>query len=115
MKEIRLFEVGFKERPDSTGYHEKFYVGAVGALSAAELALKHLVQKADAWWADDGTEFMIFEYYAEDKKADEDMTDEEILATKKYQNKAARAQKEEQERIQNLYLARIHDVGELVI
>lgn len=115
MKEIRLFEVGFKEKPDSSGHYEKFYVGAVGALPAVKLARAHLVQKTMDWWEAGGEEDTIFNLYVEDNSAPDDVSDKDVLATEKYQDGAKRVFKKELERTKGLYLSRVHDVGELVI
>ena len=115
MDEMRLFEVGFKDKPNSGSYYEKLYVGTADAFTAAENARLHLMNKMHEWWANGGKEDTIFSEYAEDKDAEEDLSDEEILATEKYREAATRVFAEQKEEIDNLYLARVQDVGELVV
>lgn len=120
MNKMRLFEVGFKEKPDSGSYYEKLYIGADDALTAVEKARQHLMNKMHEWWANGGKEDMMFTEYAEDEEAKtledgEDISDEEILATKKYQEAATRIFAESKEEIDDLHLARVQDVGKLVV
>lgn len=115
MKEMRLFEVGFKDKPNRSGYYEKLYVGTADALTAAKNARLYLMEKMHEWWANGGKEDMIFTEYAEDKEAEEDLSDGEILATKKYQEAATLIFAEQKAEIDNLHLARLQDVGELII
>ena len=115
MKEMRLFEVGFKDKLKRSGYYEKLYIGAADALTAAENARLYLMEKMHEWWANGGKEDMIFTEYAEDKEAEEDLSDGEILATKKYQEAATLIFAEQKAQIDNLHLARLQDVGELII
>ncbi len=114
MNKMRLFEVGFREKPDG-GYYDKFYVGEEDAEGAVELARKHLVNKAEAWWASDDSEDVLFNAYAEDKSAPEDMPDDEIRSSEKYQKKWEKAHDEDLRIIRGLYLARVQDVGELIV
>ncbi len=115
MDEMRLFEVGFKDRPDSGSYYEKLYVGADDALTAVENTRQHLMNKMHEWWANGGKEDMMFTEYTEDKEAEVDIADEEILSTRKYQEAATRTFAEQKEEIDNLHLARVQDVGTLVV
>ena len=115
MKEMRLFEVGFKDKPNRSGYHEKMYVGTADALTAAKNARLYLMEKMHEWWANGGREDTIFMEYTEDGEAREDLSDGEVLATKKYQEAATRIFAEQKAEIDNLHLARLQDVGELII
>lgn len=115
MDEMRLFEVGFKDKPDSGSYYEKLYIGADDALTAVEKARQHLMSKMHEWWANGGKEDMTFTEYGEDKEAVEGLSDNEILATEKYQEAATRIFAEQKEEIDDLHLARVQDVGNLVV
>lgn len=116
MKEMRLFEVGFKEKVRSLGYYSKVNVGASGALEAVEKARLHLVEETNRWWNEnDGREEAIFSAYVEDKKAPDGLSDAEVLATEKYQKAARKDFDDEMERIKNLYLAKVLDIGTLIV
>ena len=54
MKEMRLFEIGFKETPDTTTYCDKFYVAAEDADAALEKARGKIDQDWRTWWEEEG-------------------------------------------------------------
>lgn len=54
MKEMRLFEVGFKESRHKSGYYDKFYVVAEGGEEAIKKARDWLEQEHIRWWEDEG-------------------------------------------------------------
>jgi len=88
MKEMRLFEVGFKEKPHNTGYSYKTYVGADKAENAIIKAREWVIGDIDEWW-------YTFE----------ELTPEE----------EEKAKQKELERLNNLPLARVQDLGTLII
>ena len=116
MKEMRLFEVGFKEKPESLSYTEKFYVAASDAGDAIAKARLNVVEAINHWWKDnEGREEMIYSAYADDKEAPEDISDAECLASEKYQEAAQKIFDDEMERVKNLYLAKVLDIGTLIV
>ncbi len=54
MKEMRLFEIGFKDNPRDTSYSEKFHVAAETAEQAIEKGRQWLGEDFDRWWEEDG-------------------------------------------------------------
>ncbi len=115
MKEMRLFEVGLKEKLKSQGYYSKVNVGASGALEAVEKARLHVVEETKHWWEHGGREDNIFCAYADDRKASEEVSDAEILAMEKYQKLAQKDFDDEMKRVKNLYLAKVLDIGTLIV
>ncbi|KPK19755.1 MAG: hypothetical protein AMJ70_08515 [Dehalococcoidia bacterium SG8_51_3] len=49
MKEMQLFEIGFKEKYHHAGYYEKFYVVAENFLDAMGKARRWLVKDHEDW------------------------------------------------------------------
>ena len=115
MKEMRLFEVGFKEKPTSTGYYNKVNVGASNAEEAVEKARLHFVEGTNRWWNGDGREDCIFSAYASDKNASDDTSDAEILESEKYQKAAQKDFDAEMKRVKNMHLAKVLDIGTLTV
>ena len=54
MKEMRLFEIGLKEDPRRSGYEEKFNVAAENAHEAEEKARAWLLESHIEWWEEEG-------------------------------------------------------------
>ena len=116
MKEMRLFEVGLKESPQDKFYAEKVNVAANDADEAVFIVRQWAIESVDDWWNNgDGMEEMIFAAYAEDKNASEEMPEEEILETRKYQKAAHKDYKTMMNRASNLVLAKVLDIGTLIV
>ena len=88
MKEMRLFEIGFKDAPHNTGYSYKTNVGADNAEDAIIKAREWVIGDIDEWW----------------------YTDEELTPEKEEKEK-----QKEIERLNNLLLARVQDIGTLIV
>lgn len=114
MKEMRLFEVGFKEEPTSISYYNKVNVGASDAGTAIDKARSHVSEETVRWWESGGREDNIFCAYADDAKRSS-MSDAEVLASEKYQKIAQKEFSAEMERVKNLYLAKVLDIGMLIV
>ena len=115
MKEMRLFEVGFKENQDRSGYEEKVNVAATDADEAATKARQWLVDKTNSWWEGGGREDMMIMAYTEDKDNPSEMSDEEIMSSKKYQGLAQKDFDNELERVKKMHLAKLYDIGTLIV
>ena len=88
MKEMRLFEIGFKDRPANTGYSHKLYVGADTAEDAIIKAREWVISDIDEWW----------------------FIEEELTP-----GEEEKAKQKELERLNNLPLARVQDLGVLFV
>jgi len=115
MKEMRLFEVGLKGDTMTTSYEEKINVAANDADEAVKKAREWIVGKTQKWIDEGGLEDMVFNAYLEDKKKPEELTDAEVLATEKYIKKAQKDCNDELRRIQGLRLAKLLDIGTLIV
>ena len=115
MKEMRLFEVGLKEEAHRSVYEEKVNVAANDAEEAVTKARQWVMDNTIRWWEGDGREEMIFAAYADDKKAAAEMTEDEILKEKMYQEAAQKEYETLIERNKNLFLAKVLDIGTLIV
>ena len=117
MKEMRLFEVGLKEKQGKSGYDEKVNVAATDAEEAIAKARQWVVDKINRWWNEnDGREDIIFSVYSDDDTVSEgEMVDSEILASEKYQAEAEKIFEDELNRAENMLLAKVLDVGTLIV
>ena len=117
MKEMRLFEVGLKERQGKSGYDEKVNVAANDAEESIAKARQWVVDNIYSWWNEnDGRKDMIFSVYSDDDTVSEgEMTDSEILASEKYQAEAEKVFDEELARAKNMLLAKVLDIGTLIV
>ena len=115
MKEMRLFEVGLKGESYHTGYEEKANIAAKDADEAVAKMRQWVEDKSKRWWESEGIEELTFAAYADDSKASEEMTDKEILATQKYQEAAQKDYENDMERIESLRVAKVLDIGTLIV
>ena len=88
MKEMRMFEIGFKDYPHSTSYTQKFHVAADTAEQAIEKGRKWLAEDFEHWWEEYG-------------QHDEDlgMSQEEARKVN----------------VDDMQLARVYDEGKLIV
>ncbi len=78
MKEMRLFEIGFKDRPRDTSYSEKFHVAANTAEEAIEKGRAWLGEDFDRWWEEDGQHEKDLEQTEEEYR--KDLVDDRLLS-----------------------------------
>lgn len=114
MKEMRLFEVGLKDKATDTSYYNKVNVGASDAEEAIAKARLHVVEITNYWWESGGREDMIFSAFTDDKDASE-MTDTQIQSSEKYQQVAQKDFDDEMERVKNLKIGKVLDIGTLIV
>ena len=115
MKEMRLFEVGLKSKSRHTGYEEKANVAASDANEAVAKMRQWVEDKTKHWWEEGGLEDAVLLAYTEDIGAPDDMKEADILATSKYQEQAQKEYAEDMERVTNLRVAKVLDVGTLIV
>ncbi|KKL69574.1 hypothetical protein LCGC14_2113580 [marine sediment metagenome] len=120
MKEIRLFEIGFKDKPHSAGYSYKFYVAARDGEEAIKKGRKWLIEDHLRWWNESGRVIEMAELV--DAEIDEWIDGEtdtwlEKRFAKSPPLQAALKKVEERsiEEIESMELARLHDTGTLII
>jgi hypothetical protein len=101
MKEMRLFEIGLKEDPRRSGYEEKFNVAAEDAHEAEEKARAWLLESHIAWWEEEGR---IME--------EVDMEAENIKPTVEALSFAL---EEQLDVIRGMHLAKLYDIGTLIV
>ena len=101
MKEMRLFEVGFKDGPSTTSYEYKFNVAADDSGEAEEMARAWIMENHIEWWEETGREDEI-EYRKREKR------DTSVPAMSFVLD-------EELDRLRGLRLAKLYDVGTLIV
>lgn len=101
MKEMRLFEIGFKEKAQHTGYEEKVNVAAENAREAEEKARAWVLEKHTEWWVEDG-------YDEEVEYRKENGEDTSLPAMDK-------AREDALDRVRNFLLAKLYDIGTLIV
>ena len=122
MKEMRLFEIGFKEKPYHTSYSEKFYVAAGDAEEALEKAKAWIDAGWQKWWKEDGEiDAQVEILYDEMKETfgNDDVPDKWIEKRFKdnpvLQGELAKRRTEAMNRSGFLSLAKLLDVGEVIV
>ena len=115
MKEMRLFEVGLKGDTFTTSYEEKVNVAASDAYEAIGKMRRWLLQQSMDWWKSEGLDDLTIQAYVDDIGAPVNMPDDEILATLKYREEAQRIRDEDIERIEKLRLAKVLEIGTLIV
>ena len=101
MKEMRLFEIGLKDAPHSTGYTYKYYVAADDAHEAEDKARGYIIEDYVAWWEEEGRDMEI----ADMKSAEEDPTVPAL-------DKVLQPRLDE---LRELHLAKLLDIGTLIV
>ena len=115
MKEMRLFEVGLKGNTFTTSYTEKVNVAASDAYEAVGKMRRWLLQKTMDWWDSEGLNDLTIQAYTDDIGAPVDMSGDEILATSKYREEAQQVRDEDIESVENLRLAKVLEIGTLIV
>ena len=101
MKEMRLFEIGFKEDPNRTGYEEKVKVAAENAHDAEDKARGWILEKHIEWWEETGREDEIDYRTGEGE-------DTSVPAMSNFLE-------ERLDGIREMHLAKLYDVGTLIV
>lgn len=101
MKEMRLFEVGLKDWPHSTGYSYKYYVAAEDAHEAEDKAREHIMREFKDWWAKEGIGLEVCA-----------MKEKNIEPTTLSLDEALQFQLDE---LKELHLSKVLDIGTIII
>ena len=118
MKDMRLFEIGFKMRPHSAGYVEKFYVVANGGEDAVGKARKWLEQDHCRWWKEEGRDNTLWEMADKDFQKsglDDEQYDEWLKENNTYSDALTASFEKAIEEIAKYELAKLYDVGTVVV
>jgi hypothetical protein len=120
MKETRLFEVGFKDKPHSTGYIEKFYVAADGGEEAIQIAREWVREDFLQWWnEDDGKNESLWRMAGKDFEKlglDDSEFDSWCESHRSdYEVSLAMELETELKRVASYLLARVHDTGTVIV
>lgn len=101
MKEMRLFEIGLKEDPRRTGYEEKLNVAAEDAHEAEEKARAWLLESHIEWWEEEGR---MMEEVDMEAQGIEPTVEALSFALDKVLT-----------RIREMHLAKLYDIGTLIV
>ena len=101
MKEMRLFEVGLKNRPRDTSYSYKYNVAAEDAHDAEDKVRGFILEDHIAWWEEDGRVMAEEEMEADGEEPTVSALDNRL--------------REQLEDLKSLCLAKLYDVGTLIV
>lgn len=114
MIELRLFEIGFRDRPSSPSYSHKFYIAALDSDDALDMARQKIVEDEVGYWENEGRMMAIFDA-ARKAGVSDDVPDDEVLSNADFITSAEEQHEKELERLRNLHHARTQDCGLVIV
>ena len=116
MKRMRLFEIGFKDKPHQVSYTHKLYIAAVSASQAVIRARRWMIEDHNTWWEEEGRICEMADIWPAslDNMTDEQL-EKEFEINEDYMAELSKRMMAVEDDLRNMVLAKLLDIGEVII